>query len=860
MSREAAHVWRPTRGPRAGLPILALTFALATAVVAPGGFALPVIDVYGGFDGFYRPGEWAPVVVTVNNQPSETQKASGLEDFEGVLSIPSESVSDPPAKYLFTRTIEVPSYSIQRFFLYAKFPENPLAPVLELRTRNGRLLGSYPLNIQPLAPGNVLLLTVSKELTPIRLPPLPGVDPVMRSNSPPERLPEQWWGYESVGALVLTTWSETYLRPAQEEALEQWLKSGGTLVVLAGGDPAAWKGGLMDRVLPGNVTESERIRLNPDGGAALVADTSEAPGENDFVAARLQPGLDAQILAELEGLPLMVRSRFGKGTVLFFALDFQSLPDTATRLFTPLWRAVVPYDPITGTRATWRTDMRNSTQVVSRRAARPPNIFLIFLLLVGYVVAVGPLNFRFLSKRKKVEWAWFTVPAIVLLFSLLIYGIGALTKGGQLIVREASLVIGEADESAATLDGLIGIFSPEKRRYSALPETPTLAVGESDDWSQQARDLRRSYSAFQPAAVGRQSAGGLLGFAESRTTIRMEDDLQVLSELPLGQWDLGFIESYGLVNLEGSISADLTYDGTQVAGTIRNNTARTLRSPVLYSCGYAYPLPRDLLPGDTFTLEKGKAQFPEGEIRLGWGHPQDVIERQVIEKQSFGSEDALLAARTRCNLAYFQLYPELTSRLFAPRGGETWLFAFDDESAAPVELNSNPNVFTHSVCYAFRLSLTPAKGTLTIPAAQTHVELLHHSIDGEVYFIDEGDLEMFDSTCVASATLPFESLRAQVATIQVGAILDPGTNQEFVFEILDQQTSRWIEIPYENSDNQSRLYSFTRRGDSSRFVTPLTGRLFLRMTSRRSQAPTISFSRHSSTLKRLNVAYTVTVP
>ncbi len=842
--------------------ILLAVFGLAPPVAFP----LPVVDVVGGFDGFYRPGAWTPVVVTINNQPTE-DKGTTLEDFQAVLTIPTESISDPPQKYSFTREITVPAYSIQRFYLYAKFPESPVSPVVEMRTPNGRLLDTYPLNIQPLYPGNVLLVLVSEELEPVRLPSLAGADPILRSNSPPERLPEHWWGYESVGALILTRWSETYLRPPQEQALEQWLQAGGTLVILAGSDPSAWKGGLMDRLLPGTAGASERIRILPaeeGGGASRIQDPSQPIAPNDLVVARLQPNLDAEVLAEVEGLPLLVRSKYGRGTVLFFAMDFQDSPESVSQVFSPYWRALVPYDPLTDSRNSWRADIRSKTQVVSRRAARPPNVFLIFLLLVGYVIAVGPLNFRFLSKRKKVEWAWFTVPAIVLLFSGLIYGIGVLTKGGRLIVREASLVRGTEGDGLAVLDGMVGLFSPEKQRYAARPDNPDLALGESDQWSDSLRNLRQSFSAFGPVQIGRQPAGGLLGFGDARTVVRLEDDGQVVAQRPLGQWDLAFLETYGLVDLDGDIESQLTWRENQVFGTIKNGTARTLRNPILYHSGFGLKLPRDLLPGDSFTLAEDSDLLPAagspGTAGSRWIPFAEALSSQLLESTRFPSEDEYLAAQTRNYLAHYEFQPDLTDHLFPPHGGETWLIAFSNEPVADITLSAQPDVLTHSVCYAFRLPARPESGPRTVNPNRVAYELLLQSLEGEVFFVDEGYLELKGSTVVVSAKLPFEIPEASVDRVGVSLALQPGASQEVAVEILNLRTLRWEPVPIREEQENPKLYQLSVGGDAGRYATPLTGRVFLRLTSKDVESTIFAGGHFATVIVDLSVSYLATVP
>lgn len=826
---------------------------LAAAILAGLGaaaWALPAVDIVAGFDGYYRPGRWTPVVVTLNNQPAKSASGAAPPAFRGLLAVPSQSDSDPSSKYNFVREIEVPAFSIQRYCLYAKFPESAsFSPFLELRTSNGRLLQTFPLPVNPIPSGNTLLLTVSEELIPFLIPTLPGLELITRANSSPDRLPEQWWGYESAGVVVLTRWSETYLRPAQEQALEQWVNFGGTVVLLMGGAPDSWKGGLMDRLLPGKVLGSERIRIR-DGEFMRLRDPSEPTTPNDLITAVVQSDTDCEILSDLDGLPLVMQARRGNGKVVAIALDAQTNPELLSRWFMPMWRELIPYAPLTSAEITARSDLRGNLPIVSARAARPPNIFLILLLLVAYVVSVGPMNFRMLSRRRKLEWAWITVPVIVLIFSLLIYGLGVLTKGGQLIAREASWIVAQAGHPTGSLEGLVGIFSPEKMRYSARPKDTTLALAESDLWNHAAEsELRRSFRMFQPVSLGRQSASGLLGFGDSRTILRTEETGQIVAERPVGQWDVAFLETLGLVDLEGSLDAPLTWRGDQLFGRIKNNTSRTLRHPILVHGRRAFPLKRDLLPGDEFTLDPGRAVFPASPGAASpWVDIQATLENEVSNSPLAKTAEQKRALEICQYIAYYQFQPALTSGIFPPRGGETWLLAFGTETEAPVEFSKKPDLFTHSTCYAFRLFPKVERGRWTVTEEQMQYDLLTYSGTGQVYFTDNQQLEIYNADCILSVALPFQDPRIRVESIDLKVSSPPGAPPRFTVSAMNMETRRWD--PVTAADFSMNPH---------RYVMPISGRMFVRISNQQPlNQPTLI--RETAVVNSIAARYVISAP
>ena len=323
---------------------------------------------------------------------------------------------------------------------------------------------------------------------------------------------------------------------------------------------------------------------------------------------------------------------------------------------------------------------------------------------------------------------------------------------------------------------------------------------------------------------------------------------------------MAFLETYGLIDLEGSITADLTWYGDQLAGTIKNTTSKTLKSPILAYGKLAYAFSRDLLPGDTLELRKDTAVFPSEKTRTAWGPLQEVLAREVIEKYKFTSEEEALAANTRSYLAHYQFFPVLSSRLFPPHAGEAWLLAFSDEPVAEVQLSAAPDVLTHSGCYMIRLPIHPAPGSHPVSAAETRLELLTQSPEGELAFVDEGYMEMYDSSCIVSATLPFDDPNLRVEGVAVAAGIEVGTNQDFSLEILDQSQPRWVEVPYQALAEGARQYGVSVRGDAQRYSAPVSGRVFLRMSSKRTPNPTMMIQRRSTILTLLEVSYIIGAP
>ena len=64
-----------------------------------------------------------------------------------------------------------------------------------------------------------------------------------------------------------------------------------------------------------------------------------------------------------------------------------------------------------------------------------PPIGGLLILLFGYILLVGPLNYLLLRRLDRREWAWVTMPLLVVGFAVAAYVYGNTLRGGQVIIN-----------------------------------------------------------------------------------------------------------------------------------------------------------------------------------------------------------------------------------------------------------------------------------------------------------------------------------------------------------------------------------------------------------------------------------------
>jgi hypothetical protein len=181
-------------------------------------------------------------------------------------------------------------------------------------------------------------------------------------------MPENWYGYDAVDVIVLVTDSAPFLNElknskTRRQALVEWVRRGGKLVVSLGGKavevadlldtmalPEGDKGNLLNCEINGNVRRkvlrslntwadmdaSSRLRdvdvakLTPGAGArVLLTEPPEEPVHSPALYGACGPGVwNAPVGYDAEPRPLIVDAACGLGRVLLIAIDLDARPFT----------------------------------------------------------------------------------------------------------------------------------------------------------------------------------------------------------------------------------------------------------------------------------------------------------------------------------------------------------------------------------------------------------------------------------------------------------------------------------------------------------------------------------------------------
>jgi hypothetical protein len=302
----------------------------------------------------------------------------------------------------------------------------------------------------------------------------------------PQDLPPVWQGYDSVSAVVVKGFSLQTLSEAQSVALQQWIARGGTLIVAGDSQYALLTEPRLQALLPVQVLGVQQLDGLPAFAARYGTPVPAVPLV--VVRARLANG---QLMVGDQEAPLLAQRLFGKGRVVFLAMDYAAQPLLGWTGNAALWTEMLQLtDNVDVSRVFAELGLLDETHPVLKLLGRPllayPSHLALSLFLLLYGTGLGGLFWWFRKRLVRPLFLWST-------FLLLIGGCTAWAYRGlaERGLRQPALLFDLAtaevfpDTGYTHLRGALGVFSasgghfvlPLQSQETILRHTFTRGVG-----------------------------------------------------------------------------------------------------------------------------------------------------------------------------------------------------------------------------------------------------------------------------------------------------------------------------------------------------------------------------------------------
>lgn len=564
--------------------------------VGPGWAAAQVtLEAQLGLQGTVRLEKWNPVTVQVQNTGTPFVGTLGVRVWRG-----SEFRQDLHAT-VFTSAVELPHRSRKRYTFIV--PITSITHPVEVFLRQGEQeLVHQRLNLREALNAEHLLLGVTAD------PNLDFLATAFQRHTrvvylSPRTLPQRWHGYDTVSAAVVKGVSLQTMTAKQTTALRQWIARGGTLVVVGDSQYGLLQEPRMRELLPVRVLGVERRE-----GLPRLARRYRQPMPAVPLLAIRSRLVQGQVLIGTPTAPLLAQRTFGKGRVVFLAVDYATQPLAGWAGNKALWEDILqPTEQVDFGRVFAELGLLDDAHPIVKLLRRPllayPSHLTLSLFLLAYCGGLGLLFWRMSKPWVRRQRYWLGVVVFVLGAAGVAYGgLSERSLRRSAVVLDASTVEVLPETGYAHVHGYLGLFSPRGGRYN-------LAVRQADTL------LRHTFHR---------------GTGHAGQTIEVTSDGRfAMRGITLDPWMLRVFSVESMAPAPLLVQA--WQQATGITVQITNQSRQSLRGVVVVSHGKLFPLgtvaPGEELFDDLYT----SLQLPENKHETIW---QALFKRRPVEGEA----------------------------------------------------------------------------------------------------------------------------------------------------------------------------------------------------------------------------------
>ena len=451
--------------------------------------------------------------------------------------------------------------------------------------------------------------------------------PTVVSTQSFQELPTDPRSYEIVDKLFISTsrpeiFDSLNVHSLQIQAIEQWVKSGGSVVLLADEHaiPLLSGEGALSNLSPGtkvaeyaqefrNVNSLTNELQNVKNLAMTGSKTH--PYLRTPVISELKSGSQVEML-EVE-TPLLVARPVGLGSIVYFAGDLSAAPLVNWSGRGRLMLKIIGIDPDknvvkqTGASFVKRGYSDLSGQLRSALdkfdGVKTVSFGVIAFFIFAYLLAIAPLDWLLVKKLiKKPNVTWISFPCLALVFCFLAVWIFKSTTSNVPLVNQVDLLDVDVESGIVRDSSWLGFYSPTSERYDLKLTRGSLVNSNEEPVGVEKNDF---FIGLTPLPLAGDSLGGsdqksyMTRFWTKSYSLNAKENAFELSNVPLTTRSSKSFFGRWISTLSGLPSSpDLRDDGLALHGSVVNPFNVPIYSAYIIFQGGAYSL-GTLVPGET---------------------------------------------------------------------------------------------------------------------------------------------------------------------------------------------------------------------------------------------------------------------
>ena len=558
------------------LALLFVSWQPVSAQTTPAGLEM---QAQAAFEGNFKYGEWLPIWATLENTGTDT---------DAVLQA---QINQSGGNITFATRVSLPYSSRKQVVLYV-LPNNFSREIEIQLVSEDTLLASQVVEVSPIQTDHYVVGIAAPEWGP-----LAQISSIHFERSPREivltdlaldQIPDQPASLNSFDVIILNDADTSAFSEAQQHSLENWVKNGGFLVIGGGAGTEKTASGLPESLA--NFEVQQLVETSDLQNLEQLGGGEEILLSGPFLVSQITRSSDGDSPAVLHQWPV------GKGTVSLVSLSLTDAPFNAWSGTPEFWKNLLANDayfPFWLPRDISQRQMRSNSMsypLSNLPALDLPSIKNLGVLLIVYILVIGPVNYWTLKRRKKLHLAWVTIPVLTAVFAVGAFGLAYAMRGNDIVTNKLAIINLDQD-GYAQINSYIGMFSPAQESYEidisgSLLLSPTTS-NYYDPWS-----------SYNP--------GSTIG-----ETVFMQGEPSKVVGLEINQWSMQSFMSENQTAYFGQIVSDLTLSGNQLTGSIENRMEQPLMDAAIVFGNSVISL-GDLAPQESFAVEAAiTEQSPE---------------------------------------------------------------------------------------------------------------------------------------------------------------------------------------------------------------------------------------------------------
>ncbi|MGE7622020.1 DUF7408 domain-containing protein [Viridibacillus sp. NPDC096237] len=387
-------------------------------------------------------------------------------------------------------------------------------------------------------------------------------------------LPSKAASWSAGDVLVIDEYKLADLSEEQQKAIIEWVKNGGKAIIGASANVDA-EVGLLKEYLPLTLGEERTVSKE-----TLKTLTKGGNFKENATAYEAEINKKAVVILEADHSPLVAKLAVGKGEVIETAFSLGNAPLAKEDDYTKLLEKIVPIK--VSNQALQSVMNQMNWEIVSQNETFPSfqvSAILLLVIVVLYIFLIGPLLYFLLKNKDKRGHAWWIIPVLSIVTSLLIFWYGAKDRLLNPQIQETA-VFKVNDDSSLSGSYASALLSNRSGNFEfTAPKDTSMSMSMSN-----------TYTGYRN-----------LNDVHQKAMLEQFADHQSLTIRNSRYWAVNSLVGNTQINDVGRLDIQLDVEGGAVKGTVKNNFAFKLKDVSIWS-GVKWLELGDIEPNETLKV------------------------------------------------------------------------------------------------------------------------------------------------------------------------------------------------------------------------------------------------------------------